>query len=311
MIEGMIQEVERENAAAPLNWVCKQSGKEVAPDAAPTITILAVNGDELVAATSMTAVGISTTGGRGFLPYDTETVAFTVGEIVTDGTSGAFGTVERVEMSSGVAGTLWLSNIWGTFGNNNVLTGSETGIAAVNSTTGGYSAEYTYALDASGTTTYSLAENYGAKITYIISTVTYHDWFYFDVVYHAFTEPIITTQYVDAMHPDWKQWHPDGDNALWTEQIKHAHMMLSKKIRSLGNRPAFLVKREELFDIELAFVEAEIAKRLTQMPDTKRDFWINNAQTTWNGRGEFAYDTSQEDSEISEDIKVMGSSITR
>jgi hypothetical protein len=60
------------------------------------------------------------------LGYDNQTVAFQVGEVVTDGTSGATGLVVLVEAS-----VLTLADVDGTFGDNNALTGDLGGVAQV------------------------------------------------------------------------------------------------------------------------------------------------------------------------------------
>ncbi len=307
MIEGMIQEVEYGSSAAALNWICKKDGKTTKPDATPTIIVYDSGGDTLVSSTNMSAVSVSTKNGRGFLAYDAQTAGFTVGAVLVGKTGGATARIERVE-DSGKTGVLVLSNIWGTFQDNETITDSDSGSADANGAA--YTCEYTYALDASSTTNFGIGEDYHFKVTYAISSVTYHDLLYFDVVYHTFMEPLVSTEYVDRLHPDWKQWHPDGENATWESQIEVAHMELSRRIRALGNRPAFIVKREELFPYELAFVEGEVAKRLMQMSTEERGYWTKQAEVVWNSRGEFAYD-KDDDSEIDEDPKVFSSGFTR
>lgn len=69
------------------------------------------------------------------LAYDAQTVNFTVGQVVTDGTTAAFGTIVADE-DAGVTGTLWLINITGTFGDNNPITDPLGGSATANIPTG-------------------------------------------------------------------------------------------------------------------------------------------------------------------------------
>jgi len=64
------------------------------------------------------------------LDYDGQTVNFTLGETVTGGTSGATGIVQ-IDNDAGASGTLVLSNVTGTFQNDEALTGSSTGVAVV------------------------------------------------------------------------------------------------------------------------------------------------------------------------------------
>lgn len=67
-------------------------------------------------------------GGVWSLAYDGGTVAFTEGETVTGGTSGATATVVRV-VGDETDGVMWLSGITGTFENNEALTDGEGGAA--------------------------------------------------------------------------------------------------------------------------------------------------------------------------------------
>ena len=68
---------------------------------------------------------------EGYLAYDGQSANFTAGLKVTDGTSGATGYIES-DTDGGTAGTLLLSNISGTFGNDNAITDSGTGAATIN-----------------------------------------------------------------------------------------------------------------------------------------------------------------------------------
>lgn len=305
MIEGMIQEVEYGGTGA-LRYVVKKNGLHTKPDAAPTIAIYSAAGTELVSATSMSAVTPST-GESGFVAYDAQTANFSLGTTLTGGTSTATARIEAI-LDAGTTGVLALSNIQGTFQNNETITDTEGGSATEDGAA--YTCEYSYSLTASATGTYTLGENYFGKITYVISSTTYHDWLYFDIVLHTFMEPIITSEYINKTHPDWIQLHPRGENVTWVDSIQSAHAQLSRLIRKLGNRPACMVKREELFDIEMALVEAEIAKRLTRMDKEQRDFWIENAAKTWAGRGEFTYNTTTE-AQIVEGPKIVSSGFTR
>lgn len=310
MIEGMIQEVEYASSSAPISIITKKEGVKTKPDSAPTIIIYDPDGDSLVSSTSMTAKTVGTVAGTGFLTFKTQTANFTVGATLSGGTSGATAKIERVQ-DSGTTGILTLSNIFGTFADTETITDNGTHTGSAKADGAAWSCEYYYNIDASSTTNYSIGENYCGKVTMAFSSTNYHEWIYFDVVYHTFMEPIVHTQYIDIVHPDWKGLHPDGENAIWQEQIKAAHAELARRIRKLGNRGAFIVKREELFQYELAFVEAEIATRLTSMPKEDRDWWAKRAVEIWNGRGEFAYDSSQDDTEIDTDVKVISSRFTR
>lgn len=72
-------------------------------------------------------------GGVFQLAYKTQTAPFVQGAIVTGGTSGAKGTIYR-DVDTGAQGRLFLSNVTGTFQNNETLTGSTGGAAVVDGT---------------------------------------------------------------------------------------------------------------------------------------------------------------------------------
>ncbi len=67
------------------------------------------------------------------LAYDGQTVNFTVGLTVTDGTSGATGIILS-DTDNGATGMLYLGSVTGTFGTNNALTDSGSGSATINGT---------------------------------------------------------------------------------------------------------------------------------------------------------------------------------
>lgn len=62
------------------------------------------------------------------LDYDAESAAFTVGETLTGGTSGATGTIIKVT-DNGSDGTIYMNNVSGTFQNDETITDSDTGSA--------------------------------------------------------------------------------------------------------------------------------------------------------------------------------------
>lgn len=67
------------------------------------------------------------------LDYDAETVAFSVGETLTGGTSGATATIAKVT-DAGATGTLWINNVSGTFQDNETLTDGGGGSATSDGT---------------------------------------------------------------------------------------------------------------------------------------------------------------------------------
>lgn len=70
-------------------------------------------------------------GGVSRLDYDAETAAFTEGEILTGGTSSATGTIWRV-VDDGATGSLYLTDVTGTFQDDETITDAEGGSATAN-----------------------------------------------------------------------------------------------------------------------------------------------------------------------------------
>jgi hypothetical protein len=68
------------------------------------------------------------------LDYDAETTPFTEGETVTGGTSGATGTIWRVTDEGSGEGYLYLTDVTGTFDDNEALTDGDGGAATANGT---------------------------------------------------------------------------------------------------------------------------------------------------------------------------------
>jgi len=303
-IRGMVQEVRYGGAAEKLWYTAQKDGQESKPDAAPQIAIYSSTGSAIVAATNMTA---ETASSEGWLDYDAQTAEFEIGELITAGTSGAKGYVRsQKKTTTATAGSLYLVGIDGTFGNDNALSGSRGGAATANGTA--YTCNYYYALNASSTSSYPLAEDYYGKITFVFSSVNDQDWLYFDVVAYPY-KSVVTSADVDRLHPDWSAMLPDN-SWDWTEAIKAAHREVSRLIRVRGNRPACIVQREQVYDIELAFVEAEIAKRLAAMPLEQRYFWMKRAAEAWNDRGEFKY-IEDSDAQNDSNAVMVRSQVTR
>ncbi len=67
------------------------------------------------------------------LKYKTQTVNFTVGQVLTGGTSGATGTISA-DVDAGATGTLTLTGVVGTFQNNEAITDALGGAAVANGT---------------------------------------------------------------------------------------------------------------------------------------------------------------------------------
>lgn len=70
------------------------------------------------------------------VPFDAEAGAFTVGDTVTGGTSGATATILAIAKTSATAGTLYTGAITGTFSDNETITDGGTGSATANAPSG-------------------------------------------------------------------------------------------------------------------------------------------------------------------------------
>jgi hypothetical protein len=93
--------------------------------------VYAVNGTDPALLFDGTAFYQITDSDIRTLSYDNGTGAFSVGLVVTGGTSSATGTVIRVDGTT-ASGTLYLKNVTGTFQNNETLTDADTGDAQAN-----------------------------------------------------------------------------------------------------------------------------------------------------------------------------------
>ncbi len=119
-----------------LNWIFF--------DAAGTLELNPVSGtftdNEML---EVGGVGYATVDGtlNYFLHYDAETSDFTVGELVTGGTSGATGTILTIVTTDATSGKLELGIVTegagGAFQDNEALTGDNEGVATVNGTLNG------------------------------------------------------------------------------------------------------------------------------------------------------------------------------
>jgi len=310
MIEGMPQEIKYGSSSYRLYHVVKLDGLLRLPDSAPTITIKDPTGSStLVNAQTMTMLPIDTSGGSGIIEFDNLSSEFNQGALVTSA-SGATATIDRVE-SDGTEGYLYLKDIKGAFVKSEAITddGDTPGSGKVAVALKG--AAYYYDVDASSTSSWDLGENYPVTIAQTIDSVDYAPEFFIDVVRYPFDQPLVTSDYIDDLHPDWRSLHPESEDADWTIAINAAHRKLALKIRSLGNRPAYLVKREELFEIELAYAESIIASDLMGLPSEERMRYREDASTAWSGKGEFVIDSDEDQQVDSDDSpKVMTSRFT-
>lgn len=98
------------------------------------IYLIGVNGADTGFIYDGTAFYPNVKGGVLKLNYDAGTAAFTVGDVVTGGTSGATGTIWKAEGTT-ATGDLLLTNVTGTFQDNEALTDTGGGAATANGVT--------------------------------------------------------------------------------------------------------------------------------------------------------------------------------
>jgi len=305
-IRGQAQDVEYGSSASRLYaWVVDDFGYDAKPDAAPQITVYSPGGATLVSATAMTVYAGTDTG---FLNYDAQTAEFQVGATLTGGTSTATALIVG-QQKVGTTGTLQLVDIAGTFQNNETITDSESGSATANLTL--WQNMYYYDLDASSTTNYPLGKNYSFKATYAISSRTMVPIrTYFDVTFFPANRPLITSSRIEEEFPELIGKCPD-EWVDWGFACRAAHRKLVAQMAKLGDKLSYYAKRkEELGDLELVYARLKIAESLGESEE-KLDYWRREASETWASRGEFAYDSNQDDSEIDEGPKVVSSGFTR
>ena len=90
--------------------------------------LVMVNGKDDMRIFDGAYMGVSNTGVTYRLKYDGQTGDFTVGDTLTGGTSGATGTI-AYDTDSGTAGTLYLTDVSGTFQNDETIADAHTGSA--------------------------------------------------------------------------------------------------------------------------------------------------------------------------------------
>jgi hypothetical protein len=112
---------------------------------------------------------------------------------------------------------------------------------------------------------WDLGMNYRAQLDFTVDTVDYQDHRYFDVVKWPSNEPLLTTEELETEHPTWTQVRP-VDWSDWTTAIKIAHRRLTHTLRGMRDnrgemlRPALILDRAQMRELEMRFVESVIAE---------------------------------------------------
>lgn len=295
--KGLHQSLEYSSSADRLYFTITVDGEEKQPDSAPEITIYDPSGDAIVTTTDMTSAAITT---DAYLAYVSQTAEFDLGSTLTGGTSSATAIIKS-DRKSGTSGILELGNIDGTFSSGETITDANSGSATTSGTL--YTCTYYHTINLSDTDTWEIAQNYYAEIEFDVDSVSYKRLLYFDVNLYPMIHPIVSSQDVDTIHPDWIRSRPSSWPD-WQNIIEFAHAELVRRIHAHGEQAAHFVKREEeFFSIELAFVEAQIGISL-RFEDEERNFYIKKREETWTGRGQFTFN-KDETAEIEEEPKLL------
>jgi hypothetical protein len=282
------------------------AGREFHPSAAPHIAIAKPDGTAIVAATDMTMVPVYY---EGRLDYDAQSAEFGIGEKLTGGTSAATAYIlgDRAGTAA-AAGTLHLGNISGAFANNESITCTGGGAATADGDY--YQCTYYYDVDASSTSNYALGTAYIATITYSDGTSSFTRYLYFDVAFYPMSFALVTTEDVENDHPSWTAARPQAW-LDWTPAIGRAHGDLVRRIYAAGEQASAFVRREdELFRIQMAMVEAIIAREIGLTAEEIK-YWEQKASEAWTSRGNFTVDDDDDSDIDSTDPKVISSGFTR
>lgn len=302
-IENKIQEIRYSATTAYLFWTPKLAGVDVI---APTAQYTIYNsGGSLLTATSA-AMGSSTltsVESEGWLGFTALSTRWNIGATISNASAGFTATIRGVQYTSTTAGRVYLTDIYKTPTSGSVLVdnGDTPGGATVNGQM--YSPLLYARIGVSDTDSYPIGEDYRMQIKWTYSEQTFYDHVYFDVVHYPIA-PMTSSRMLDDCHPDWVAMRPK-EWRTWDPAIRTGHAELCRRIRALGNRPAFIVKREELQPYEQAFIEAVIARNHLGMQPDERGYWERRAETMWSSRGEFAYATASDDGELDDTPKVF------
>jgi hypothetical protein len=270
------QAIEFGASGTRLYFAPKVDGRFVKPSSAPTYALLGRDESSLGTGT-MTAEDPSRE--FAFLDYDNQASEFSLGDVITGGTSAATAVVVG-DQADGESGRLHLSDVDGTFEDDEEITGARGGQADVDGAP--YSPWYYVEIDASDDATWPVERDYVMKVQFAESggpTLTrYH---YFDVALYPMISPSVTTEEIDELHPRWAQKRPRRW-ADWTVPIREAHRKLVERVNASGENAAQYVKRDtEFHGILLAFVRSEIARELKDDADEYRKL----AESAWSSRG--------------------------
>jgi|GEM_PF-3076017 len=146
--------------------------------------------------------------------------------------------------------------------------------------TDGTSPIWYYDLDASDTTAFDKGYGYRAHIQWYDFTDTsllIEDHLLLDVCVWPFNEPLVTTEEIDTMHPNWAGKKP-GSWTDWTEAIERAHLALARELREMRDNkeehiyPNRILDRGQLRQVEIAYVEREIALAIRLRDEEKNEY---------------------------------------
>ncbi len=274
--------------------------------------VLATATDTLAATALIGGVGAAmdrkTPVTEGWLNYDTQTVAYGIGEDLTGGTSTAKGRITD-DRQAGAAGRLHLMNVDGEYEDNETATdsGDGPGSAKVNGVL--FSCEHFYDLDASSESSYPIGRHYQAVIRYEIDGKAFKRPLFFDVVWFPMANPMVTTTDIDELYPayvrrrptQWKDWGP---------AIRAGHSELVDRINKRDEQADEYVKREqEMYRMEMALIRAQIAESCEFKPE-EQERLSKKANAIWSARGVFTI-SKDDEGKASDETKTVSSRLSK
>lgn len=295
-IEGKRQEVRFGAPEERVYFSPQLYGRTAKPDARPVYRIISPDGRDL--ATGM----MEEVPARedGLLSFADQTAEFSAGAVLTGATSGATAVIRSI-YSVGTDGWLALVRIDGTYLDGEDITDDGPRAGAAVAVDGVWSGLYMARL-----TDLSLppGEDYRLTVDWTHDGIEYEDHVLFDTVYDPY-DPSVRSGTIDDLHPEWLPMR-DKTWVDWWPAIKAGHRELCNRLRAAGRRPFLVVDPTQLYLVELAFVEREIA-RLCRFSREEREYWERRANEAWGNKPPLTYRDSVNAKDVSESSDVVTS----
>jgi hypothetical protein len=304
-VEGKIQDIRLSDTSAHIFWVPRLGGMDIKPT---TAYYMIYNSAGTALTSTSASFGLCTTENEAWLEFAALSARFNSGYVLSQASQGFSATIRDVQYTSATAGRVYLVDLIKTVTSGSaVVDNGDTPGAAT--TVGAPYSPILYCSFSASSTSYDIGENYRLSIRWTYASQTHYDHVYFDVVKYPL-DVLTTSRMIDDRHPDWTSMRPK-EWQDWKPAIHTGHAELCRRIRGLGGRGSFIPKREELMPLEMAFVEAAIARDALAFEREDRARWIKNAEDVWAARGEFSYAEARDDNEIDSTPVVFSSRMTR